>query len=256
MFSRRSFLSFTGSALAPLPALSAPPLPRELVIAAGELPPYSSARKEDNFLGALFDEIGPLMGVRFEFRYLPWLRCEAAVDTLEAWGAVPYVPNTERERKYRFSAPLYAKQTRFFYYRAPGQPPPRATGELAELKRYRIGGVRGYFYEQLLRDAGIQMEEAVSEEQNFRKLQAGRVDLVAAVDAVGWAVIRRQFTPRQVANFHLLPVPLHVGFNHLMTSIRYPQTDELLVQFNAALATLRRNGAYQRLCEAFGVPGF
>ncbi|MET0208821.1 MAG: transporter substrate-binding domain-containing protein [Burkholderiaceae bacterium] len=253
MPSRRTFLLATGGVLAPLAAIGKP---RELVIAAGELPPYSSARREESFLGALFEQIAPLMDARFEFRYLPWRRCEIAVDEQVAWGAVPYVPNAERELKHRFSAPLYAKQTRLFYYSAPGRPPPAGTGALDQLRGYRIGGVRGYFYEQLLRDAGIQMEEAIGEDQNFRKLQAGRVDLVAAVDAVGMAVIRRLFPPGEVANFGMMAVPLHVGFNHLMTSMRYPETVQLLGQFDAALTTLRQNGAHKRLCDAFGVAGF
>lgn len=252
MHSRRSFLTMGGAALAPLPAWAAP---RELVIAAGELPPYTSARKEDSFLGALFEQIGPLMDARFEFRYLPWRRCEAAVDELEAWGAVPYVPTTERELKYLFSAPLYAKQTRLFCYAAPGRVAPPPNLELSQLSRFRVGGVRGYFYESLLRELGVTMDEALSEEQNFRKLHAGRVDLVASVEAVGWAVIKRQFPPAEVANFRTLEVPLHVGFNHLMTSMRYPRTGELVEQFNAALGTLRRNGTYRRVADRFGLPG-
>jgi len=250
MHTRRTLLALGGGTL--MPAVAQPPL-RSLVIAAGEIPPFASARPEDSFLGALFQQIGPLMGVDFRFVYLPWLRCEAAVEAQTAWGAVPYVPTAERERKFLFSAPLYAKRTMLFYFSPPGRTAVPGRGELASLRGFRIGGVRGYFYEQLLRDAGIRMDEALSEEQNFRKLQAGRVDLVAAIDAVGWAVIRRQFAAQDVAHFHTLDTPLHVGFNHLMTSRHYPGTEALLGQFNAALSTLRRNGSYQAVADRFGL---
>jgi polar amino acid transport system substrate-binding protein len=248
MQTRRTLLALGCGGLAPAMAQ-----PQTVVIAAGEIPPFASARKEDSFLGALFEEIAPLMAVRFEFVYLPWPRCEAAVEKQTAWGAVPYVPTAERERKFLFSAPLYAKQTKLFYFSPPGLPAVQDSSELAALSRYRIGGVRGYFYTKLLRDAGIRMDEAVSEEQNFRKLRAGRIDLAAAIDAVGWAVIRRQFAPEEAQHFHTLATPLHVGFNHLMTSPHYPNTVALLDQFNAALAVLRRNGTYKAVADRFGV---
>jgi polar amino acid transport system substrate-binding protein len=250
MPTRRTLLALGCGALAP--AMAEPPL-RPLAVAAGEIPPFASARKEDSFLGALFEEMAPLMGVHFEFVYLPWKRCEAAVEEQTAWGAVPYVPTAEREQKFLFSAPLYAKQTKLFYFSPPGRPAVQGNGELASLRRHRIGGVRGYFYEQLLRDAGIHMDEALSEEQNFRKLHAGRIDLAAAIDAVGWTVIRRQFTPEEIPYFHTLDTPLHVGFNHLMTSQHYPNTVALLDRFNAALAALRRNGTYKSVADRFGL---
>ncbi|SEL11507.1 polar amino acid transport system substrate-binding protein [Roseateles sp. YR242] len=251
MLTRRGVLT-----LGTLGCLSATgqPLPRTLLVASGEIPPYASARSEDSFLGALFDEIGPEMGAALEFRYMPWKRCEAAVDDLAVWGAVPYVPTPEREARCLFSAPLYAKKTKLFYYAPGDQAPPVASySALAELRRFRIGGVRGYYYEQLLRDAGIQMDAAVSEEQNFKKLFAGRVDFVAAVDTVGWSLIPRLFSPREAKNFHTLETPLHVGFNYLMTSKRFPETGPLLERFNAALEKLRRDGRYKRVADRFGL---
>jgi len=252
MLARRSVLALGTSAL--LPAVGRP-APRSLVVAAGEIPPFASTRREDSFLGALFEEIGGEMGTFFEFRYLPWKRCEAAVQELDAWGAVPYVPTLEREAQCLFSAPLYAKKTKLFYYSPPGRPAPLTNfTQLAELRKFRVGGVRGYFYERLLNDAGVVMDAAASEEQNLRKLHAGRVDLVAAVDTVGWALIRRLFTPAEARHFHTLETPLHVGFNYLMTSRRFPETGPVLARFNAALETLRRDGRYRQVAERFGVP--
>jgi polar amino acid transport system substrate-binding protein len=255
MHTRRTLLALGSGTL--MPTVAQQPLQplQSLVIAAGEIPPFASARKEDSFLGALFEQIGPLMGVHFNFVYLPWPRCEASVEAQTAWGTVPYVPTAERTQKFLFSAPLYAKRTVLFYFSPPGRPAVPGRGELASLRGLRIGGVRGYFYAQLLLDAGIHMDEALSEEQNFRKLHAGRVDLVAAIDAVGWAVIRRQFAAQDLPHFHTLDTPLHVGFNYLMTSQRYPGTEALLGQFNAALATLRRQGGYQAVADRFGLAG-
>ncbi|MGN6829498.1 substrate-binding periplasmic protein [Paucibacter sp. M5-1] len=227
-----------------------------LIIVAGELPPYVSERREQSFLSDLFDEIGKQMGLRFEFRFMPWKRCELAVEALQAWGAVPYVPTPERERKHLFSEPLYAKRTMFFYY-SPGGPRPQISfSELSDLKPYRLGGVRGYYYEKMFADAGLQAEFAIGEEQSFGKLRAGRVDLVPAVEAVGRDMIKKLFPLEEQAHFHMLDRPMHVGFNFLMSSRLYPGNPGdtgLLARFNKALAELRRNGVYNAVAARHGL---
>ncbi len=251
MPARRRLLTLGAGLLLPPAARAAT---RVLVIATGEIPPYVSERPEDSFLSELFDAIGPEMGARFEFRFMPWRRCELALDELSAWGAVPYVPTAEREKKYLFSAPLYTKQTKLFYYSPSGRPPLARFEQLSELRPLRIGGVRGYYYEQMFHEAGLQLDFALSEEQNFRKLRAGRVDLVPALEPVGWELIRRLFPPEEARFFNTVSTPLHVGFNFLMSSRRYPQTPDLLEQFNSALDKLRRNAVYKQIAERHGLP--
>lgn len=236
-----------------VPSAAQTPPPPTLVIVAGELPPYVSERREQSFLSTLFQEIGREMGVNFEFRFMPWRRCEIAVEELQAWGAVPYVPTPERERRHLFSEPLYAKQTKFFYYSPAGPHPAQSYAMLGELKPYRVGGVRGFYYEQMFIDAGLQAEYVTSEEQSFKKLRAGRVDLVPAVEAVGRDMIKALFAPEDVRHFHTLDRPLHVGFNFLMSSRQYPGTAGLLSRFNEALAKLRRNGVYAAVAAQHGL---
>lgn len=218
-----------------------------LLIASGELPPYVSEQRADSFLQDLFDAIGPLMNVRFEFVFMPWKRCEIAVARHEVWGAVPYVPTPEREQQMLFSAPLYDKKTVFFYYA--DKPRAWVFESLEDLRGQRVGAVRGYFYEAMLLQAGLTLDYAVSEESNFRKLQAGRVDLVPAVDAVGLILARRLFSPAEAARFHRLPKPLHTGANYLMVSKSHPDAQALLDRFNEALQTLRKNGTYRAIAQ-------
>lgn len=249
---RRQTLLLLGSSVLCLPAAAQ----ATLVIVAGELPPYVSERREQSFLSDLFEEIGKQMGLRFEFRFMPWKRCEIAVEDLQAWGAVPYVQTPERERKHLFSEPLYAKRTMFFYYSPSGPRPEIGFALLSDLKPYRIGGVRGYYYEQMFAEAGLRVDFAVGEEQSFVKLRAGRVDLVPAVEAVGRDMIKTLFPPEEQAHFQMLERPLHLGFNFLMSSRQYPGNagaTGLLARFNKALAELRRNGVYNAVAARHGL---
>ncbi len=193
------------------------------------------------------------MGVTFKFRFLPWPRCELAVQDLQVWATMPYVPTPERDAKFLFSQPLYAKKTVLFYYQHDEGQYPQTFTDLRELQPYKMGGVRGYYYETMFADAGLTLDLATSEESSFKKLRAGRVDMVPAVDGVGWDVIHKNFSVDEQRGFHTLETPLAVGHNFLMTSRNYPQTEQLLERFNQALAKLRRNGVYKEIAERHGL---
>jgi polar amino acid transport system substrate-binding protein len=201
----------------------------------------------------LLPEVAKEMGVTFQFRFMPWPRCERAVEDLQVWATMPYVPTPEREQKFLFSQPLYAKQTLLFYYSPTNQGYPRTFDSLTELQRYKMGGVRGYYYEALFANAGVMLDLATSEESSFKKLRAGRVDMVPAVESVGWDVIRKTFPAEEQANFRVMETPLAVGHNYLMTARAYPNAEQLLERFNQALAKLRRNGVYQSVAARHGL---
>ena len=224
-----------------------------LLIATSELPPYVSAKPQDSFLTDLLPLVAREMGVRFEFRFMPWPRCELAVEDQQVWATMPYVPTPERDKKFLFSDPLYAKRTVLFYYSDNAGSFPHTFEHLDELKGLKIGGVRGYYYEELFTKAGLQLDLANSEELSFKKLRAGRVDMAPAVEPVGWDVIRKGFPAEEQANFKVLDTPLSVGHNYLMTSRDYPDTERLLARFNDALAKLRRTGVYQQVAERHGI---
>lgn len=227
--------------------------PKILIIATSELPPYVSANPQNSFLTELLPKVGNEMGVTFKFRFMPWQRCERSVEDLQVWATMPYVPTPERNEKFLFSQPLYAKKTVFFFYSPSSQDYPQTFDNLEELQRFKIGGVRGYYYETMLIAAGLRVELTTSEESNFKKLSAKRVDMAVAVDTVGWEIIRNTFSPEEQSNFRELETPLTVGHNYLMTSRNYPQTEQLLVRFNLALAKLRRNGIYRQIAERHGI---
>lgn len=224
-----------------------------LIIATGELPPYVSARPENSFLEDLFHEVAREMGVTFEFQFMPWKRCEQAVEELNVWGTIPYVPTPERESKFDFSEMLFKRQAKFFYYSPDGKPKNIVYAELTDLKNYRIGGIRGYFYEGEFLEAGLQVEYVKEEEQNFKKLRTGRVELIPAEETLGWYMIKKLFPPEEKGKFFTLEKPLSVGASYLMTSKRYPDGQKLLAQFNAAMKTIKDSGVYQNIAKKHGL---
>lgn len=225
-----------------------------LVIATNIYPPYVTEDVENSFLPGLFDEIGREMGVRFKFEILPWLRCEQNVEDHSAWGAIPYRKTDAREKRFAFSDPLYLQDSHFFAYDAHGIKPQYNYSDLTELRGLRIGGIQGYYYESWFEEAGLDMDFAHSEEQNLRRLKAGRIDLFPSATTLAWYQIRALFPPEEVANFYTVETPLIDGAGlHLMTSKTYPDNDTLLVRFNKALHIVQQNGTFAQLVEKFGL---
>ncbi|WP_404425747.1 substrate-binding periplasmic protein [Thalassospira australica] len=225
-----------------------------LVIVTNDYPPYARANAPQSFLPDLFDAIGREMNVHFEFDFKPWKRGEQDVENLEAWGTLPYRRTEERTRKFNFSDALYIEDSPFFAYNAQGAKPEIRYETLADLHSYRLGGIQGYYYQPWFDEAGLNVEYALSEEQNFRMLHMGRIDLFSTARSVGWHVIRRLFPPEEAEKFYTIEKPLLEGAGlYLMTSKDYPNGDELLEHFNAALAKVKQNGTFESLMNRHGL---
>lgn len=223
-----------------------------LIVATSEHPPLVSAVPSQSFLTELFAAIGREMGVTFEFKFLPWKRCEPAVETLEAWGGMPFISTSYRRSRFLFSDKLYERRTIFFYYSPDGTSKQIDDKELSDLKAYKIGAVRGYYYEKALLDAGLNVEFVTSEEQNWKKLYTGRVDLIVTPEYSGFYLMKKLF-PQDVKNFFALKKPLDTFDVHLVTSSGYQNAQATLNQFNSALRALRENGVYKAIFDKYVV---
>jgi polar amino acid transport system substrate-binding protein len=214
----------------------------ELVVATNEYPPYISANPRQSFISELFERIGKDMGVKFTFRFMPWKRCVALLDARDVWAVVPFVATPERVERYLLSDTLYARKAKFFYHDHGGRLWPESYKDLSELRQFKIGGVAGYWYESLFKQAGIPLDLAINDQINFRKLQAARFDLAIVDENVGNYIVRTEFT-QHAASFHSLAAPYFRSENVMMVN-RSPANAELLERFNRALEGLRKSGAY------------
>lgn len=216
-----------------------------LKIGTGELPPYVSRDEKNSMITRILKEVQKEMGVSFEYSFMPWERCERALQTGEVWGITPYVKTPERIDKYLFSQALCSKRTVFFYY-AKDSATSIHYADLGELKKYSIGGVHGYFYESLFRQSGLNVEYTESEEQNLRKLRNGRIDLAPIGDKTGWFLIRKLF-PGEAEAFHEVSTPLDVGVLYLLVRKGDKAGYDELSLFDEALARVKRKESYAKI---------
>lgn len=194
---------------------------REITVDAGPIPPFSYEEqgKPAGIAVDLLDEAGQLYGVRFNYRFLPWLRAQSETRSSADRIIIPLTRTPERESQYNWIAELFQYQ---FVFISAGGPLPRT---LEEARGMRVAVLRGNPAEKMLRDLGfVQLEAAFSEEINARKLAARRIDLWVAADLAAKSIYRQAGGDVAQLRFGLkLGEPMHVflasspGFNNAAT---------------------------------------
>jgi polar amino acid transport system substrate-binding protein len=247
-----------GTARAPAPAPSTgavtpTPPATAILLATGEWSPYTSQAMEGN--GAFTEIVSTVfqeMGRTPHYLFLPWKRAESETLDGRVFAAFPYMITDARRQDFNFTDPICATTGKFFYIPA-RHPAGIAYQKLEDLRGYRIGAVLGHWYEDPLREAGLDIGLVVSDEQSFSQLHAGHVDLVPVDELVGWHIVDRLF-PGEAQHFATLAKPLNDGSPlHLMVSRTYPDGAALTRQFNLALKTIRDNGTYARIMDHHGL---
>ncbi len=216
-------------------------------LATGEWPPYTSAGMEGGgVVSKIIDRVFERMGIEYELVFYPWPRCYEAVVHGRVWGAFPHARTLEREQAVRFSAPILPSASSLFYY---GRTPSEFRFQkIEDLGAYRVGGVRGYYYEALFKTAGVTLDYVDNPEQGFGKLVLGRNDLFVANELVGWYLIQRAF-PDKSKNFGTLNRSLGRHGLHIIVNRSDPVSQTLLTRFNDALAEVKNELFYASVLE-------
>ena len=143
----------------------------KVVIVTGDWPPYTSEKMEGyGFLSKIVSAAFKEAGIEIEYQFYPWLRCEKNIKEGKAYAAFPYIITDERKAIYDFSDPLGKSSFKFFYLKS-NVKSDVVWEKYEDLKKYKVGGTAGYWYEKTLTDAGIKLDLAVSDElgvKNFK----------------------------------------------------------------------------------------
>ncbi len=226
--------------------------PAKIFLATGEWEPYTGEQMEGQgafteIVMATFKE----MEQPVEVLYYPWKRAESEVQAGSVFAAFPYITTEEREQTFDFSDPVLISWGRLFYM-PERQPSEVVYVELEDLQPYTIGGVLGYWYESPFKEAGLKVDYVASDDLNIQKLYAGRVDLVASEELVGWMLIQKLY-PQDAHRFATVQKPLNESALRLMISRLYPNSAELTQRFDAALKTITEQGIVEQILAKYGV---
>lgn len=210
----------------------------KLLIVTGEWEPYISQSLENygpisNIITKVFNE----MGIEVEYKFYPWRRCEELVKSGEAFATFPYIVTPEREKIYFFSEALYKSAGRVFYMKENLKE--FDWNEYAEFKKYRLGGVFGYWYELPFRKEGLSVDYSATEAIALHKLYNMRLDLVVGDEDVMWEIIRKNY-PKEIDKFMTAAKELNSNTLHLITSKDNEKFVDIMKEFNKTIKIMKK----------------
>lgn len=161
----------------------------------------------------------------------------------------PYVPGSQREAEFLYSAPLFVAEQHLFS-RA-GEPIELEDLSQSEGRRlcYPLGWQAPVAIQALIEQGVLRRHSPLGLKECARLLLLRRDDLFIADRRLGESALRSTGAPR--GQFHRSRGVFGNSTLHLIVPRGHPRAAELIEQFDRGLADLRARGEYQRLIEGY-----
>jgi polar amino acid transport system substrate-binding protein len=198
-----------------------------------------------NIVRTAFARIGQPINIKF----YPFARGQAMLKSGQVAGFFTMKKNAERQKTLLFPKRPLISQDYVFFVRKHGHW--QFNGSFSSLADAKIGVVNQTSYgnrfdREVLNGPFWQLDLSSSHEMNFRKLLAGRVDVVICSRLVGLYYLRAMNAQDQVevTGPAVEIVDSYLGFT------RSQDHQQLVREFDQALDSMQRDGTLQQLVEA------
>jgi polar amino acid transport system substrate-binding protein len=236
-------------------------LAQTITVATQNNEPYEA--QVDGQVVGLFSEIVTAafkkVDVDVVYAFVPWKRAYLMAKDGNADATMPWYKTVDREQDFLFSDPVVLTVNKFFIVKDRSIPTDFQWNSVADFKKFRVGGVDGYWYQEEFRKNGIQLDLAMSDRLNVKKLRDGRFDTFVADELIGWYLIGNEF-PGRTKEFATLDKPESVCSSHLIAAKRNAKSMALISEFNRGLLLLIESGEYDRIRRKYAVniqsPGY
>lgn len=224
----------------------------QIVTLSGDpFPPYIEGQLGSEATGGIGYELikelfSRIDGVDVRFPLVPWERALREVKEGSMDGIAILLKTPERE-EYMVYTDVFFSSSALVWYSAKKFPSGFTWNSLKDFEGYRIGTTRGYSYgdeiDQALANSQLQVIEVTSEKQAFAMLEKGRVDLVLANDAVGYALANSSSSPNEI---HSSEKATGKDIYYIAISKKSPAR-HLIPQMNSAIASMKADGSFERM---------
>lgn len=226
--------------------------------AIGEWEPYTGQKMEAyGVISEVVTAACKAGGLTAEYAFFPWKRAEAGVEGGTYFATFPYQETRDRNTKYHFSEILFKSPNGILLRKGNPRTAKFTYSSPSDLKGFRIGTLAGSDALILpLRDAGADVEEVQAVEQNIKKLELNRLDVVID-DRPVLFMATKKFCGSDVAKlsqFHFTDKDFGSNKEYkLMVSKKYPGSRELLNKLNTGLKAIKASGEYQKILKKYGL---
>ncbi|MDP4529775.1 transporter substrate-binding domain-containing protein [Alkalimonas delamerensis] len=219
-----------------------------LVLASSNYHPhYADDLPQQGVVTEIVRQAFALQGIDVEVVFMPFGRALYETQQGNFTGLIAAWYDEERVEHFLYSQPMYANQIVLFKRRS--MPLSfRNYQQLAE-KRLRLGVVQGYAQPEGLLRARLNTIAVASDEQVFRMLALGRVDLVPADKHNGLYLLRHQL-PEYASQLEYIEPALEQRPMYLVLSKQDPRSEQLMERFNRGLLELQASNQYRAIIRS------
>ncbi len=216
-------------------------------LASGEWAPYQSEHLKDNGIASrIVTQAFALEGIKVEYGYFPWARSYEFAKTGEWDGTFLWFDTSERRQFFHISEPVLDIEYVFFHLKRHAFD----WNKIDDLKGKKIGATLKYSYGEDFKRAeeagSIDVERVSADELNFKKLLKGRIHIFPNERESGYALLRKLFTPEQVALFTHHPLPVRADPHHVLFPKSLARSEQMVARFNRGLKRLQERDKIER----------
>lgn len=222
----------------------------KIAIGVSEYPPlFVRAQLFGGGMGRILKEAFASEGYAVEFHWVPWNRAYTEVRN-GVYDATPcWSKNAEREKEVLFSNSLYQTYHVFYHLKST----PLHWENLGDLKGKIIGVTRGYNYGEefdlAVKAKKISIELADSDELNFRKLVAGRIQIFVVNKITGAFIARSVLTKTQLQSIAYDVKRATPPADSFVLFSNSERGKKLKAAFDVGLEKLKSSGLYRKYLD-------
>ncbi|WP_404340827.1 substrate-binding periplasmic protein [Pseudoalteromonas mariniglutinosa] len=217
-----------------------------LLASSDYYPHYAHDLPQQGAVSEIVRQAFLLQNIDITIEFMPFARAYRETKNARYAGLIGGWYDDARAEHFYYSQPMYANQIVFFKRQA-DDINYQSYEQLAQ-QQLRLGLVQGYLQPQGLLDSQPTSVSVAHDEQAFKMLALGRVDLVPADKLNGLYLINNKL-PVQAQKLDFLMPALELRPIYLLLSKKQSGAEELIRQFNIGLAELRRTGQYQQILD-------
>ena len=193
---------------------------------------------------AAFKEVG----VEVKYKFIPLARCVYSIEKEKNPANLGTINWYKKENKLDLVQGVDLFTTKLLLFYKKKKFPQGITYEnLSDMKKYKIGNIRGSATTPVVEKAGLNIDWANDLEQNFKKLNGDRFDFAIAVDSAGWAMIETLFPDKQdefeAIDKPILTIPISLIF--------HKNQSELVTRYKTGLGKIVKSGDLINIMETY-----
>ncbi|WDP91688.1 MAG: transporter substrate-binding domain-containing protein [Desulfobacter sp.] len=221
----------------------------KIVLATLDWEPYVGQNmKNQGYVAEVVKEAFKRSGMEVEIQFHQWSRVVGLAKAGKVDGYFPEYLSDEVKKYAAFSIPMPGGPLGFFKrsdtdisYQA-----------LQDLKGKKIGVVKGYVNTKEFDDAGYLTKDPAKDDlTNFKKLLAGRLDLLVADKFVGTHLMKTSM-PDKAASVEFMSPPLAEPDLYVCISNKAKAHADKLKAFNAGLEQIKADGTLDNILKSHG----